>query len=215
MRKLIMLLSAGCLVALAFVATSVYLASPGPASQEIFGVGIGDYHTDAGIVYLSGRRLVCAQTEAAESFPSVCTVDIAGKTLEIRARRNPPTDPQQLAGTCEASYNGKEWPCSIGSRHVDVPWFAFIPDPLGLDKAQIEALRNEFFVENLPEEAFTVGMLVIPAMAAILALLATGVWLWPRVRRKASYVLLVAASGAITLTITFLLSLLLTRGFWD
>jgi hypothetical protein len=215
MRKLIMLLSAGCLVALAFVATSVYLASPGPASQEIFGVGIGDYHTDAGIVYLSGRRLVCAQTEAAESFPSVCTVDIAGKTLEIRARRNPPTDPQQLAGTCEASYNGKEWPCSIGSRHVDVHWFAFIREPLGLDKAQIEALRREYFVENLPERVFTVGMIVIPVVAALAAVLATSAWLWPRVCRNSFRALLVAASGATTLTIAFLLSVLLTRGFWD
>ena len=129
--------------------------------------------------------------------------------------RNPPTDPNQLAGTCEASYDGRKWSCSIGSRHVDVPWFAYIRDPLGLDKVQLEALRRRFFVENLPEEAFTVGMIVIPVVAAIVAVLATGVWLWPRVRRKAPYALLVAASGAATLVIAFLFSLHLTRGFWD
>jgi hypothetical protein len=215
MRKSILLLSAICLLALVLVAAIIYGASPGPATQEILGVGIGDYHNAGGIAYLSGRRLNCTRVEGAQSFASICTIDIAGKTLEIHARRNPPTDPNQLDGACQASYDGRQWPCSIGSRHVHVNWFAFIPDPLGLDKAQVEALRREYFVENLPEEAFTVGMLVIPVVAAVGAVLATGVWLWPKVGRKASYVTLVAASGATALTIAFLVSLLLTRGFWD
>ena len=215
MRKVILLLSVTCFLALAFIATLLYRASPGPASQEILGIGIGDYRDDAGIVYLSGRRLDCTRVEGAQAFPSVCTVDIAGKTLEIRARRNPPTDPNQLAGTCEASYDGRQWPCSIGSRHVDVHWFAFISKPLGLDAARLDALRRQFIFENLPEEAFTTGMIVVPIVAAMVAVLAAAVWLSPRIRRKAAYALLVAASGATALTITFLLSLLLTRGFWD
>ena len=215
MRKSILLFSAICLLALVLVAVLVYRASPGPATQEILGVGIGDYHSEAGIVYLSGRRLDCTQTEGAQPFRSVCTVDIAGRSLEVRARRNPPGDPNQLAGTCEATYNGIQWPCSIGSRHVDVHWFAFLPEPLGLEKAQLDALRSRFFVENLPQETFTTGILVIPVVAALATVLATGVWLWPGLRRRASFALLVAASGAITLTFAFLLALLLTRGFWD
>lgn len=215
MRKVILLLSAICFLALVFIAILIYRASPGPTSQEILGIGIGDYHNDAGIVYLSGRRLDCAPPEGAQAFPSVCTVDIAGKTLEIRARRNPPADPMQLDGTCEASYDGRQWPCSIGSRHVHVHWFAYISEPLGLDAAQLEALRREFFIENLPAEAFTTGMIVVPIMAAIVAVLAASAWLSPRIRRKAAYALLVAASGATTLTIAFVLSLFLTRGFWD
>jgi hypothetical protein len=215
MRKVILLLSAICFVALAGVAILVYRASPGPASQEILGIGIGDYHSDAGIVYLSGRRLDCTQIEGTRALPSECTVDIAGKTLEIRARRNPPTDPNQLDGTCEASYDGRQWPCSIGSRHVDVHWFAYISEPLDLDAAQLKALRRQYIVENLPEEAFTRGMIVVPLVAALVAALATAVWLSPRIRRKAAYALLVAASGVTALTLIFLLSLFLTHGFWD
>ena len=215
MRKVVLLLSAICFVALAGAAILVYYASPGPASQEILGIGIGDYYDSAGIVYLSGRRLDCTPVEGTQAFHSVCTVDIAGKPLEIRARRNPPTDPHQLSGTCEASYDGREWPCSIGSRHVHVHWFAYISEPLGLDAAQLKALRRQFVFENLPEEAFTTGMIVAPIVAAIAAVLAAAVWLSPRIRRKAAYALLVIASGATTLTIAFLLSLSLTRGFWD
>jgi len=215
MRKVILLLSAICFLTLAFIAILVYRASPGPASQEILGIGIGDYHNDAGIVYLSGRRLDCARVEGAQAFPSVCTVDIGGKTLEIRARRNPPTDPHQLDGTCEASYDGRKWSCSIGSRHVHVHWFAYISEPLGLDAAQLDALRRQFLFENLPQEAFIAGMIVVPIVAAIVAVLAAVVWLSPRIRRKAVYALLVAASGAATLISVFLLSLFLTRGFWD
>jgi len=215
MRKMIILLSAICFVVLAGVAILIYQASPGPTSQEILGIAIGDYYNDAGIVYLSGRRLDCARVEGAQAFPSVCTVDIEGKTLEIRARRNPPTDPHQLDGTCEASYNGRQWPCSIGSRHVHVHWFAYISEPLGLDAAQLDALRRQFLFENLPQEAFIAGMIVVPIVAAIVAVLAAVVWLSPRIRRKAAYALLVIASGVTTLAITFLLSLFLTRGFWD
>jgi len=215
MRRAIMLLSVGCLIALSFVAILIHRASPGPDAQEILGVGLGDYHSDAGIVYLSGRRLDCTQVLGTQSYPTVCTVDVAGKTLEIRARRNPSTEPNQLGGTCDASYDGRQWPCGIGSRHVHVHWFAFIRDPLGLDKAQIEALRRRFFLENLPEQAFTAGMIVIPVVAATLTVLATSAWLWPRIRRHVAYGLLVATSGATTLTIAFLLALLLTRGFWD
>ncbi len=94
-------------------------------------------------------------------------------------------------------------------------WFAFIGDAPGLERAQIEALRRRFFIENLPEETFTTMLVVIPVGAAMMAILASGAWLWPKLRHRASYTLVVVASGATTLVIAFLLSLYLTRGFWD
>jgi hypothetical protein len=214
-RKSILLVSAFCFAALALLATLVYRASPGPVSQEILGIGIDSNNNESGIVYLSGRRLDCERTDGTQAFTSTCTVDVSGKTLEIHARRNPATDPDQLGGTCEAFYDGKQWPCSIGSRHVDVHWFAYIREPLGLTGDQLEALRREHFFENLPEEAFMAGIVVVPIVAMLVAIVATAVWLRPRARRKISFALLVAVSGVASLSVTFALALLLTHGFWD
>jgi hypothetical protein len=113
------------------LAIFVQRATPGPPSQDILGVGIGNYYSGAGVAYLSGRRLSCVSLPAEDPFTSICTVSIAGKPLEIRARRNPPADPMQLGGACEAIYDGQQWPCRVGSRHVQVHWFAYIDDPLG------------------------------------------------------------------------------------
>jgi hypothetical protein len=214
-RKSILLFSAICFIALILLAILIYRASPGPVSQEILGVGIGSNDNESGIVYFSGRRLDCDRTDGTQAFTSTCTVEISGKTLEIHARRNLATDPNQLGGTCEAFHDGQQWPCSIGSRHVDVHWFAHIQEPLGLTGKQLEALRREHFFENLPEEAFMAGIVVVPIVAMLVAILATAVWLWPRARRKISFALLVAASGVASLSGTFVLALLLTRGFWD
>jgi hypothetical protein len=215
MRKAVILLSTGCLLILICVAVLIYRASPGPETQEIFGVGIGDSQNDAGVVYISGRRLDCTQAEANQPFPTVCSVDILGRSLEIQAMRNPPTDPNQLAGTCAATYDGRQLPCTIGSRHVDVPWFAFIRDPLGLNQVQMEGLRHRFYFENLPQETFTAALIVVPVVAAMAVVLASGAWLWPRIRSRPSYTLLVAASGTIALFAAFFITLGLTRGFWD
>jgi hypothetical protein len=213
-RKSILLASAFCFVALTLLATLVHRASPGPVSQEILGVGIGSNDYGSGIVYLSGRRLDCERTDGTQAFTS-CTVEVSGSMLEIHARRNPTTDPNQLGGTCEAFYDGKQWPCSVGSRHVDVHWFAYISEPLGLTGDQLDALGHKYFFENLPESAFMAGIVVVPIVAMSVAIVATAVWLWPRARRKISFALLVAASGVASLSGTFVLALLLTRGFWD
>jgi hypothetical protein len=214
-RKLTLPISAICFGALTLLAILIYRASPGPVSQEILGVGIGSNDSESGIIYLSGRRLECKQTDGTQAFTSTCTAEISSKTLEIQARRNPTTDPNQLRGTCEAFYDGKQWPCTIGSRHVDVHWFAYVGEPLGLTGNQLEALRREYVFENLPEEAFMIGIIVVPIVAMLMAILATTAWLWPRYRGKISFALLVAASGVASLSGTFVLALLLTRGFWD
>jgi hypothetical protein len=150
-RKSVLLVFVICFVALALLAILLYRASPGPVSQEILGVGIGSHDDESGVVYLSGRRLNCDWSDGTQAFTSTCTVEISGKMLEIHARRNPATDPNQLGGTCEAFYDGQHWSCSIGSRHVHVHWFAYIREPLGLSGDQLEALRRQYFFENLPE----------------------------------------------------------------
>ena len=215
MRRVILLLSAIYSIALVILGFLIYRASPGPNSQEILGVGIGDYHDEAGIVYISGRRLHCTRAESNLSLASTCTIEIEGKLLEIRAQRNAPTHPNQLGGTCEAFYDDKEWSCSIASRHVDVPWFAYISLSLGLNKTQFDALRREYFFENLPEQVFIAGTIVVPVLTMVVAIVATAIWLWPRARSRASFALIAAAVGIASLTGTFILSILLTRGFWD
>jgi hypothetical protein len=209
-----LLISAVYFVAMILLAVLIYRASPGPVSQEILGVGIGSYDDVSGIAYLSGRRLDCDRVDGTQAFAS-CTVEVAGKTLEIRARRNPTTESDQLGGSCEASYGGKEWPCSIGSRHVGVYWFAYIREPLGLTEDQLETLRHRYFFENAAEEAYLTSLVVVPILTTLVAMLAMAVWFWPRVRRKVLLALLVAASGVASLVGTFVLVVLLTRGFWD
>jgi hypothetical protein len=214
-KKLVLLVSTICLIALALLAFLMFRASPGPDSQEILGVGIGSHDNESGIVYLSGRRLHCDRSDGTQAFTSTCTVEISGKILEIRARRNLATDPNQLGGTCEASYDGKQWSCSIGSRHVHVHWFAYIREPLGLTGDQLEALRRQYLFENLPEQAFLTGIVVVPIVVMLVAATVTALWLWPRSRRKLMVALLVAMSGMASLSATFVLLLLLTRDFWD
>jgi hypothetical protein len=214
LRKPILLVSAVYFVAMILVAILIYRASPGPRSQEILGVGIGSYDDASGVAYLSGRRLNCDRFDGTEAYSS-CTVGVAGKTLEIRAQRNATTEPNQLGGACEAFYADKEWPCSIGSRHVGVHWFAYIREPLGLTEDQLETLRHRYFFENVAEEAYLTGMVVVPILTMLVVMLAMAVWFWPRIRRKVWLALLVAASGVASLVGTFVLVVLLTRGFWD
>ncbi len=215
MPKSLLLVSAIFGVSFALLAIFIYRASPGPDSQEILGVGIGSYDHESGIVYLSGRRLNCDRIDGSQTFTSTCTLDISGKTLEIHARRNPVADPMQLGGTCEAFYDGQEWPCNIDSRHVHVHWFAFISEPLGLNQTQLEALRRRYPIENLPQESFLWGAMVISAATALIVILIAGAWLWPRMRNRIFTWAVVAALGGASLVSSFLLVILLTQGFWD
>lgn len=214
-RIAIVVFSAFVLATIAMTAIAVFLASPGPGSQEILGVGIGDPYGDKGRVFLSGRRLHCVSLAEGDPFASVCTISIAGKPLTIRARRNPPTHPVKFGGECAATYGGEQWPCRIGSRHVQVHWFAYIDDPLGLDQTQLDALRRRYLVENLPEEAFVRGMVAVPLVVSVVILLLAGVWL--SYRRSAGVRIWLAAIlvSMFTGVVVFTISVFLTNGFWD
>lgn len=214
-RRVMLLLIGGYLATLGVLALSLHNASPGPASQEILGVGIGRHDQSGGIVYLSGRYLHCERPKDQPSGASTCRIELAGRSLEIRAQRNPPTHPNQLGGACTAVYAGKAWPCRIDSRHVHVAWFAYLDEPLGLDNDQLAALRQHYFLENLPESSFPNGIGLVSFTTAVLVFAAVGVWLWPRRRNRLSGALVTLTCGIVIWFGTWLLAIYLTNGFWD
>jgi hypothetical protein len=216
MVRKVLVLVAGCYLAgLAMLALSLHNASPGPASQEILGVGIGRHDQSGGIVYLSGRYLQCARPKDQLSGMSTCRIELAGRTLEIHAQRNPAMHPNQLGGTCTALYAGKAWPCRVDSRHIQVPWFAYLDEPLGLNSNQLAALRQHYLLENLSESSFWNGNILFALTTAVLFFVVVGVWLWPRTRHKFSGALLTIVCGAALGYGAWLLAIFLTNGFWD
>ncbi len=215
MARKVLWLFIGCyLASLGVLALALRNASPGPTSQEILGVGLGSHYRAEGLVYLSGRYLNCSRPED-QSWPAICTIEIAGQPLEIRAQRNPPGHPNELGGKCEAFYAGKRWPCQIDSRHVQVSWFAFLEEPLGLSKDQLDDLRQHYLLENFPESVFLNGIALEAIITAILALLMVGLWLWPRVSNKLLCALTAIGCASVTWGLSFFMGMLMTNGFWD
>ncbi|MBE2201268.1 MAG: hypothetical protein IAE79_21825 [Anaerolinea sp.] len=210
-RTIILVLSVATLIALVALGWLLYRASPGPDDQDILGITLGRSDNETGLTFLSGRRLDCAP-EADAPYTSTCTVTIAGQLLTIQAFRNGPEQPNQVGGGCQAVYAGQPWPCAITSRHVDVHWFAHISDPLGLDAVQMDALRQRYFIENLPEEPFLTGALAAPVLAALTVLV--GWWAWKRPSTWRGWGTAVGLS-VVSLIGVFALALNLTRGFWD
>ena len=214
LRYAILALCVSYLVLLAVLAVAVWRATPGPPDQAIAGIGIGSHGVGPGIAYLSGRRLTCVP-DVRDGLPgSRCRVMVAGKALEIGAWRNPPGHPNQLGGRCEARYAGTLWPCRVDSRHVHVHWFAYLDFPPGLRQEQLDALRREYYFENLGEEPYLAAVLVLPPLTAIAVagtVLATfRPWARPGPGVPA------AISGAVAALLgTFFATLFLTGGFWD
>jgi hypothetical protein len=96
-----------------------------------------------------------------------------------------------------------------------VAWFAYLDEPLGLDNDQLAALRQHYFLENLPESSFLNSIGLVSFATAMLVFVAVGVWLWPRRRNKFSGALLTLTCGIITWFGTWLLAVFMTNGFWD
>lgn len=210
-RKIVLYVSLFALIALASLAWLVYRASPGPASQVILGLTLGQFDSEKGVVFLSGRRLHCVP-QAELPYTATCTITIEGRPLTIQAFRNEATHPNQLGGGCEAAYAGRTWPCEIGSRHVTVHWFAYISEPLGLEAAQMDALRRQYFFENLPEEPVLTGTLIFPLV--VTSFLLVGLFAWQRPFRQHKWAATISI-GLFTLITTFFFSVWLTSGFWD
>jgi hypothetical protein len=155
--------------ALVVVAIGLLDAAPAPIHQVIREVEIGQYDGETGMVRLSGRHLHCSQRD--QSDGSTCSMELAGKPLEIYARRTSPVSvpfERRLEGTCQAYYDGQKWPCRAGNGLV---WTAQIPEPLGLDRVGIDLLRQNYWIENLPEAVFLKGMLVLSLATTLVVML--------------------------------------------
>ena len=211
-RKTVKILSFLALLTLADLSWLVYQASPGPSNQVILGVTLGQFHSERGVAFLSGRRLDCTSS-AEPPYTDTCTVVIAGQPLTIQAFRHGPDHPNQLGGGCTAAYAGQIWPCEISSRHVHVHWFARIQEPLGLDAVQMTALRQKYFFENLAEEPVVTGTLAFPILIMMTVFTGFLAW-WPRPLPKRAWITAVGL-GLFSLVSSFLVAFKLTNGFWD
>jgi hypothetical protein len=218
-RRLVLVVAAAWLLGLAALALALERDAPGPRSQAILGVGIGGYTGPGGIAYLSGRRLACGPADRAP-YTARCTVAVAGRELALYARRNPPEDLNQLGGACEAVYAGRTWPCRIGSRHVHVPWFAYLDHGLGLTPAELDAVRRAHPLPNLPEDVFFVGIVVVAGLTALGTGGAVTFW-WGAADAAAGRATAgwSAVRGALTAPVVFVLAFFLaavaTGGYWD
>lgn len=211
LRKTILIASLLALVGLAILSWLIYQASPGPDDQVILGLTLGQFGSEKGVAFLSGRRMDCVP-QAEPPYSTTCNVTIAGQPLTIQAYRNGPGHLMQLSGGCEATYAGQAWPCEISSRHVHVHWFARISDPLGLSGNQMAQLRRRYFFENLAEEPILFGTIALPVVAALAVL--AGLLAWQRPFSKQKWAATIALS-LLTFVATFAFALNLTNGFWD
>ncbi len=214
-RKLIFAITICYTLSLLVLTSLVVRASPAPRSQTIRGVGIGSYGSETGIAYISGRRLTCTSLPPTASFTTQCTIEVAGKPLTLLARRNTPPNLNQLGGTCEAVYDGTSWPCRMGSRHVHTHWFAFVESPLGLDRAQLDTVRARYPIENLPEQPFLVGIVLVAGISSLLALLCAIAWFWPRRSNKVVVFGTAVAVACMVFVGSGIWALFATSGFWD
>jgi hypothetical protein len=210
--------AAAWLLGLVVLALALRRDAPGPRAQVVQGVGIGRYDGPGGVAYLSGQRLTCAPTDRTP-YTSRCTVGVAGRELTLYARRNPPEDPNQLGGACEAVYAGRSWPCRIGMHHL-VPWYAVLDEPLGLTPAGLDAVRRAHPLPNLPERVYVAGVFAVAALTALGAGGAVAVW-WSHADTAAGRMAWgwAAVGGALATPVVFVVTLLLaavaTGGYWD
>jgi hypothetical protein len=206
-------------VVVSIVAVLLVRASPGPASQEILGMALGRYEVTygnvPGTVYISGRRLTCITLSSADPFRQKCSITIAGKDLEIYARRNQPPDPNDFGGACQAWYEDKQWSCEIGSRHIGVNWFAHIDPPLGLSQDQLQTIRRQYPIENLDEQPFVYGIAIVVTISTMLAALGTSAWMWSRPNNTLIVVGASLVVGSAAFILSGVLAVSVTRGFWD
>jgi hypothetical protein len=211
MNKPISIIAALYLAALALLTLLVSQATPAPPTQAIRGIGIGSSRSETGIAYVSGRRLACSEV----SGETQCIMQLAGKPLTIRTLPSLPDDLNLLEGPCEATYNGKSWPCELNLRHVHVAGFAYISDPLGLTPSQLATLRRHHPIENLPDHTIFLAIPVIPLLTALV--IAVIIIARLRAQRKSGWTIAftTAPVAVVTLVVTFIATIRLTSSLLD
>lgn len=209
-------------VLLAVLASFVLAAKPGPADQIIQGVRLGDWQSERGTVYFSGKRLTCEPAPAGTIYAERCHIAIAGQELVLLVGPRP-TDLVTARGVCLAAYAGQEYPCTLQSHHNwPAASVAYVSSGLDLNAEQLDAVRRRFPIENLPEIVFVRGGLILwPVTALALFGLVLSFLLQHMHRlntmlmRRVVTFLTLTVTGVIALVGVPLALILLTRGFWD
>jgi hypothetical protein len=202
------ILAAIFLASTAVLVATFYPATPGPAWQTVHGVGVGDYFDSKGVTYFSGRRLSCSLWSAA-SNEIFCTIEIEGKSLELRVIGQP------FEQSCSANYDGKAWSCRMGFRHSHVGQFAFISESLTLTADQMNALRARFWVENLPTFYSMYITIGFPFAAVILLTPFIAVRLFCAYKSKLFATALTFAIACGIFIFAFVFSFSVFGEFWD
>jgi hypothetical protein len=216
MNKRILIAVTACyLVTLGALAFALLRAAPAAPSAAVRGLAIGAYGRAPGIAFISGNRLSCTELPQPTSFDAQCEIAIAGKPLRILARNNPPSEPDQLGGACQAQYDGRSWPCQMGMRHVHINRFAYIDGTLGLSFEQFDQLRRTYPIENLPEGFFVPGIGAVAIISALLAAWWAAGWLWPRLQHKTAVLLVTSALSVGVFFASLRAALAITSDFWD
>lgn len=146
MRRKIILV-ASLLYVTGLVAFAVLLLRARPAAGGLPEIGVGAWDADGGIAYISGRRLACEALSGDPRFSAGCTVPIDGDLLTVRVRPAG-TRVDRFEGTCEAEHRGQLYRCRPGLHRGTVRTVALIEEPLGLSPAELEVLRDTYWVEN-------------------------------------------------------------------
>lgn len=202
-------------VALASLGAALHRAAPNAGDRAIAGVMLGNYVDRDDRAFVAVGRLECVPTVRDDRPGSRCTVAIAGETLEIDAWRNPPENPNQLGGICEARYAGRARSCWIGSPATNVHFVAYIGESLGLSDRQFAALRRRYFLENLDEWPFLVAIVLVPSLTALVAAAGTAAACWTGPSRRALAGGLALGVGLVTLPLACVGTALLTGWFFD
>ena len=209
-----------CLIVLGF---AVRRSAP-PTGQILNGIAISS-GTPRDWILISGKRMQCVENEDTTQ-PSVCTITLGGKELELTATRTPlePPDPKKnrpgSQGDCTATYEGQTWACWQGSPVIGVDHFAYLDIPLGLSADQLAEIRRTHFIENLPEMRWLQGSALVAVLNAVVVSLGI-IALFGRMKRLNQYIRFVGMTGLpILLAIgTFWSSLFFvmytSRGLWD
>lgn len=143
-------------VLLAVLASFVLAAKPGPAGQLTQGVRLGDWQSEPGTVYFSGKRLTCEAAPAGTIYNERCRINIAGQELALLVSDRPLT--YTARGACQATYAGREYPCTLQTHHNwPAASVAYVSGGLDLSAEQLDAVRRRFPNENLPEQNIVQG----------------------------------------------------------
>lgn len=193
----------------ALVLFAVLLFQGRPAATGLTEIGFGEWQSEEGFVYISGRRLSCGHLSGADHDATRCTVPIAGSLLTITAT---PVNlrPTHFEGACQAHYRGQLYLCRPDVRSGTVRPIALIESTLDLSLAEREALRTHYWAENgrFP------SLHILATISTLVALAAAVAWKPPHSKTRQQ----LAAYGCITSFAFIFFNLLLftaTSYLWD